>query len=104
MDSGDRTAIAARLMSEFATRTGLPPSTQDQQRYLWTDAFAVCNFLELFNRTGDKKYQHYARDLIDRVHQVLGRYRCDDARSGWRLSEDLFGSCSPERLPASTGR
>ena len=83
MDSDDRTAIAARLMSEFATRTGLSPSTQDQQRYLWTDAFAVCNFLELFNRTGDQKYQHCARDLIDRVHQVLGRYRCDDARSGW---------------------
>jgi hypothetical protein len=83
MDSDDRTAIAARLMSEFATRTGLLPSTQDQQRYLWTDAFAVCNFLELFNRTGDQKYQHCARDLIDRVHQVLGRYRCDDGRSGW---------------------
>jgi hypothetical protein len=38
---------AAQLMSEFATRTGLAPPAQDQQRYLWTDAFAVCNFLEL---------------------------------------------------------
>jgi hypothetical protein len=83
MDSDDRTAIPARLMSEFASRTGLSPPTQDQQRYLWTDAFAVCNFLELFNRTGDQKYQHCARDLIDRVHKVLGRYRGDDARSGW---------------------
>jgi hypothetical protein len=46
--------IAARLMSEFAMRTGLPPTKEEQRRYLWTDAFAVCNFLELFERTGDE--------------------------------------------------
>jgi hypothetical protein len=80
----DTPVIAARLMSEFAMRTGcLFPAAQDQQRYLWTDAFAVCNFLELFKRTGEKKYLRCATVLIDQVHRVLGRHRDDDVRSGW---------------------
>jgi hypothetical protein len=83
MISGSASAIAARLMSEFATRTGPSPAARDQQRYLWTDAFAVCNFLELFRRTGEQGYRQYATQLIDNVHHVLGRYRDDDMRSGW---------------------
>jgi hypothetical protein len=83
MTSDSASALAARLMSEFATRTGLSPAARDQQRYLWTDAFAVCNFLELFRRTDDEKYRRCATQLIDKVHQVLGRYRDDDMRSGW---------------------
>ena len=83
MISDSASAQAARLMSEFATRTGLSPAAQDQQRYLWTDAFAVCNFFELFRRTDDQKYRRCATQLIDKVHQVLGRYRDDDRRSGW---------------------
>ena len=76
-------STAARLMVEFATRTGLISAIEHPHRYLWTDAFAVCNFLELFARTGEQKYQEYAIALIDQVHQVLGRYREDDMRSGW---------------------
>jgi hypothetical protein len=76
-------AIAARLMLEFVQRTGLISETKNPRRYLWTDAFAVCNFLELFARTGEQKYQKYAIRLIDQVHQVLGRYRHDDVRHGW---------------------
>jgi hypothetical protein len=83
MISDSASAIAARLMSEFATRTGLSPAARDQQRYLWTDAFAVCNFLELFRQTHDQKYWRGAIQLIDKVHQVLGRYRDDDVHSGW---------------------
>jgi len=70
-------------MSEFAARTGLVRAIEHPRRYLWTDAFAVCNFLELSARTGDQKYRDYAILLIDQVHYVLGRYREDDARSGW---------------------
>ena len=44
-------------MSEFAKRTGLSPAAQNPRRYLWTDAFAVCNFLELFQQTADQQYQ-----------------------------------------------
>ena len=83
MGPDDAAAIAAQLMSAFASRTGLYPASENQQRYLWTDAFAVCNFLELFDRTGDELYRRCATDLIDRVHQVLGRYRADDVRQGW---------------------
>jgi hypothetical protein len=83
MRPDDATAIAAQLMSAFASRTGLYPASEHQQRYLWTDAFAVCNFLELFERTGDEIYRRCATDLIDQVHQVLGRYRSDDVRQGW---------------------
>jgi hypothetical protein len=70
-------------MSGFERRTGLNPALPDPQRYLWTDAFAVCNLLDLFKRTGIQEYQRRARGLIEQVHWVLGRYRKDDARSGW---------------------
>ena len=70
-------------MSEFAKRTGLSPAEQNPRRYLWTDAFAVCNFLQLFQQTADLHYQRDAVALIDQVHLVLGRYRDDDTRSGW---------------------
>ena len=79
----DAAAVAARLMAEFAMRTGLCPGAQEQRRYLWTDAFAVCNFLELFQRTSDQQYRRCAEKLIDQVHSVLGQYRNDDARHRW---------------------
>jgi hypothetical protein len=75
--------LAVRLMVEFAERTGLASKSKSPNRYLWTDAFAVCNFLELFARTGEPKYRECAISLIDQVHQVLGRYRHDDVRHGW---------------------
>ena len=43
-DTRIREAIA--LMDAFAARTGLT-GAQPPQRYLWTDAFAVCNSLGL---------------------------------------------------------
>jgi hypothetical protein len=83
-------------MSGFARRTGLYRATQKQRRYLWTDAFAVCNFLELYARTSDELYWRLATDLIDQVHHVLGRYRADDYRHGWisGLGEEA-GNCHP---------
>ncbi len=83
MAPDEATAIAAQLMSAFASRTGLYPASENQPRYLWTDAFAVCNFLELFERTGDELYRRCATDLIVQVHHLLGRYRGDDVRQGW---------------------
>lgn len=47
-----------------------------RRRYLWTDAFAVCNLLGLGERAG-------ATTLIERVHHELGRHRSDDERTGW---------------------
>jgi hypothetical protein len=70
------------LMDNFAERTGLS-SRQPPQRYLWTDAFAVCNYLGLARATGKQDYTELALALVDQVHHTLGRHRDDDRRTGW---------------------
>jgi hypothetical protein len=74
--------IVSEIMRDFASITGLEPISAHPQRYLWTDAFAVCNYLELFHNTDDKKYQDLALRLVDQVHRILGRHRDDDVRTG----------------------
>jgi hypothetical protein len=54
-----------------------------EARYLWTDAFAVCNYLALAAATGESAWRTRALELVSRVHHVLGRYRPGDARTGW---------------------
>jgi len=73
------------LMTHFAERTGLSPGsrTEPPRRYLWTDAFAVCNLLGLQRETGDARHGEMAARLVDQVHHQLGRHRADDPRSGW---------------------
>jgi hypothetical protein len=92
-----RRAEAIALMTAFAERTGLT-SERRQQRYLWTDAFAVCNLLGLARATGDQGYTELALRLVEQVHDTLGRHRDDDLRSGWisGLSEQL-GAAHPAR-------
>ncbi|HWR89270.1 MAG TPA: hypothetical protein VN260_03340 [Dissulfurispiraceae bacterium] len=77
-------------MNEFAKTTGLSPAKSPPVRYLWTDAFALCNFLGLYRETGDEHYRHLAFLLVDQVHATLGRHRADDPRTGWisDLSEE----------------
>jgi hypothetical protein len=88
------------IMMEFAGLTGLMPVSPTPRRYLWTDAFAVCTFLELHRQTGDAEYKHLALNLVDQVHHVLGRHREDDKRKGWisGLSEE-----EGERHPTAGG-
>ena len=74
-DDEEAVRAASALMHAFAERTGLTGSAPPK-RYLWTDAFAVCNFLEL----GENDL---AERLVDQVHRVLGKHRPDDARTGW---------------------
>lgn len=71
------------IMMEFAELTGLSSDRGAPRRYLWTDAFAVCNFLGLYRQTGDQLYMELALHLIDQVHTILGRHRSDDPRTGW---------------------
>jgi len=78
----DRQHEAIELMTRFADRTGLT-SERTAQRYLWTDAFAVCNWLSLDRATGDRAYSELALRLVEQVHRTLGRHRPDDARRGW---------------------
>lgn len=76
-------AIACDLMARFARETGVTDAGGTVRRYLWTDAFAVCNFLELGRLTGEAGWQQLALGLVGQVHEVLGRHRSDDPRSGW---------------------
>jgi hypothetical protein len=80
--SDPATKEALELMRRFAERTGIS-SDREERRYLWTDAFAVCNFLGLARACGDERYTRLALRLVDRVHHVLGRHRADDPRTGW---------------------
>ncbi len=75
--------MVREIMTEFAERTGLWPVTSAPVRYLWTDAFALCNFLGLYRETGDEHYWRLAALLVDQVHATLGRHRTDDSRIGW---------------------
>ena len=87
-----------KLMAEFADGTGLSAAGEAPRRYLWTDAFAVCNFLELYRQTGDNEYKNLALLLVDQVHEILGRHRKDDTRSGWISGlEDQEGGMHPTR-------
>ncbi|MHC1742182.1 MAG: hypothetical protein AB9873_04005 [Syntrophobacteraceae bacterium] len=72
-----------QIMTEFAQVTGFPSGSERSRRYLWTDAFAVCNFIELYRRTGEGAFLDAALELVDAVHHVLGRHREDDRRVGW---------------------
>jgi Mor family transcriptional regulator len=58
-------------MMEYAVLTGLSPASPSPQRYLWTDAFAVCNFLELYSQTSDEHYKHLALSSLIRCMPYL---------------------------------
>jgi hypothetical protein len=92
------TSTIEAIMSGFAEQTGLTAPARPPRRYLWTDAFAVCNFLELFRQTGKEYYQQEAKGLVSEVHRVLGRHREDDSRLGWISGlEEQEGKQHPTR-------
>ena len=88
--AGEQVRTAEALMLAFADRTGVTSARTREQRYLWTDAFAVCNFLALHRATGSSEHLAHARLLVVHVHEELGRHRTDASRSGWisGLGED----------------
>jgi len=54
-------AISAQsIMIDFADSTGLSDMSREPRRYLWTDAFAVCNYLELYRQTGEQNFLQMA--------------------------------------------
>ncbi len=83
MDQDNRTEAARDLMLQFAASTGLSPPALQPRRYLWTDAFAVTNFLALWKVSGDVRFHDLAIQLVEQVHGTLGRYSADDQRQGW---------------------
>lgn len=79
-----RMTPAIQIMLAFADRSGLT-GQGPERRYLWTDAFAVCNLLGLARLTGEERYTGLALQLVERVHPTLG---------GLRIGKEL-----PERRP-----
>ena len=72
-------------------------------RYLWTDAFAVVNFITLFRETSSPKYLTLAKRLVTTVHDVLGRTRDGSARlPGATDAEPLRGGLRIGK-PSATG-
>jgi len=83
MEGETDTPVVRDLMQDFAAGTGLDPVSPHPHRYLWTDAFAVCTYLQIFRQSGDARYRDLALRLVDQVHHTLGRHRDDDPRQGW---------------------
>jgi hypothetical protein len=83
MNRNATNVLVQEIMLDFARLTGLASEDAHPRRYLWTDAFAVCNYLELFNRTDDETYRDLCLRLVDLAHLTLGRHRGDDQRHGW---------------------
>lgn len=79
----ERVRFARGLLLEHARRTGLIGNAIAPSRYLWTDAFSVCTWLEIHRLTGSAEALGIASRLVEQVHEVLGKHRAGDARRGW---------------------
>jgi hypothetical protein len=75
--------LVQEFMRDFAEFTGLDPPDPHPRRYLWTDAFAVCNYLGLYQTSGNTIFYELALRLADQVHHTLGQHRSEDVRTGW---------------------
>ncbi|KAG8984929.1 hypothetical protein FRB90_005047 [Tulasnella sp. 427] len=61
---------------EAATIWTPPPMAEGHRgRYLWTDGFAVINFLTLHKTTSNPLYLELAKRLVTTVHDTLGKTR-----------------------------
>jgi hypothetical protein len=100
MDRNSSVNLAKEIMQHFANVTGLVGNAKTARRYLWTDAFAVCNYLELYRQSQDERWRELALRLVDQVHHVLGRHRPDSSRSGWISG---LGEEEGERHPTRGG-
>jgi len=86
------------------------PYKEGKGRYLWTDAFGVCNFITLFYETGEKRYLDQADALIADVHDTLGKdrqgiKRLDNATDEHPTKGGLrIGKVDPEGTPDGDGQ
>eukprot|EP01121_Diplochlamys_sp_Union-15-3_P010204 TRINITY_DN2845_c0_g3_i2.p1 TRINITY_DN2845_c0_g3~~TRINITY_DN2845_c0_g3_i2.p1 ORF type:complete len:349 (+),score=50.49 TRINITY_DN2845_c0_g3_i2:112-1158(+) len=86
------------------------PYTDNKSRYLWTDAYGVCNFLTLYYEFGSTRFLDQADALIDDVHNVLGK----DRKAQNRLADSTeehplrgglrIGKIDPEDSPDGDGQ
>uniref|UniRef100_A0A915JSW7 Alpha-1,2-Mannosidase n=1 Tax=Romanomermis culicivorax TaxID=13658 RepID=A0A915JSW7_ROMCU len=75
--------ILNKVYGEFSPVAWKPKSFKDNKsRYLWTDAYGVVSFLNLFCITKDEAFLNQAKILIKSVHDVLGKTRDGRERLG----------------------
>jgi len=75
--------ILETVYGSYVKTNWIPRAYADNKsRYLWTDAYGVCNFLTLYRETNEKQYLEQADALITNVHDVLGRNRSGTNRLG----------------------
>ena len=71
------------VYGKYSGTNWVPQSYSDNKsRYLWTDAFGVCNYITLYYETGNTQFLDQADALIKGVHDVLGRERNGKKRLG----------------------
>lgn len=63
------------------------PFDDTKSRYLWTDAYGVCNYLTLYKETNNQDFLDQATILIDDVHNILGKSRDGSIRLGSSTEE-----------------
>jgi len=86
------------------------PYKENKGRYLWTDAFGVCNFITLYYETKQSRYLDQADALIKIVHNVLGKDRQGKARLGDSTDDNplkgglRIGKADPEGTPDGDGQ
>ena len=84
-------AVAKELMAHYIART-----TRAKRRYLWTDAFAVCNLIGLGDLDG-------ALALVELVHAQLGKRDAQHpTRGGLRIGKPLPERAAGEPLDEAT--
>jgi hypothetical protein len=64
------------------------PFAENKSRYLWSDAFGVCNYATLYCETKDTQYLDQADALIKTVHDTLGKDRRLEERLGDSTDEN----------------
>ena len=79
----NKISLSNEIMEDFANNTGLSNKEVVETRYLWTDSFAIFNYIELYKLTNSRQYLDLVNILISHVHNSLAKHREDDERSGW---------------------
>ena len=96
-------------LSAASTYTFPPQSSAHHGRYLWTDGFAVLNFLTIYTHTSDTVFLTLAQRLVSQVHSVLGytrdlRQRLPGATDASPLEAGLrIGKVGDEDDPSGNG-
>ena len=94
------TGTLKEIMTEFASNTGLAPENIHPKRYLWTDAFAVCNFLELYNQTNDEKLFKFGSETYLPSTSCIRKYNPESKKIGWISGLNIYDG---EKNPTQGG-